>query len=142
MKIIFICTGNSCRSQMAEGLARKLGNQMVQAYSAGLFPAGLHERAVAVMAELGIDIGGQYSKEIEPAFLRQMDLVVTLCGNAERYCPEVPSGVRRLHWPIKDPVGTHGSEEEIRCEFRRARDEIKERILELFENEVPGYKRP
>ncbi len=109
-KVMFLCTGNSCRSQMAEGFLRALGKGRFEVHSAGLFPAGLHPRAVAVMKEIGIDISGQRSKGIDEGLLRQMDIVVTLCGNAEMYCPATPAGVKRLHWPIEDPVCTTGPE--------------------------------
>lgn len=127
-KVMFLCTGNSCRSQMAEGFLRALGKDRFEVHSAGLFPAGLHPRAVAVMEEIGIDISGQKSKEIDEALLGKMDIVITLCGNAEKYCPSVPTSVKRLHWPIEDPVGTRGTEEKIMSAFRKTRDEIKEKI--------------
>lgn len=129
LKVMFLCTGNSCRSQMAEGFARELG---LEAYSAGLFPAGLHPKAVSVMKEIGIDISGQRSKAIDGSILEKMDVVITLCGNAEKACPAVPPGVRHLHWPVKDPVGTVGDEEDILKAFRKCRDEIKEKIREGF----------
>ncbi len=128
MKVMFLCTGNSCRSQMAEGFARVLGRGGIEAHSAGLMAAGVHPRAVAVMAEAGIDISGQRSKEIDPGLLRSMDLVITLCDHAAESCPRTPPSVRRFHWPVKDPVGASGTEAEIMSEFRRARDEIRDRI--------------
>jgi arsenate reductase len=130
-KIMFLCTGNSCRSQMAEGFARKFGKGLIEPYSAGLLAAGVNTRAVAVMRELGIDITGQTSKEIDTDLLGTMDIVITLCGNAEEACPYTPPAIKRIHWPIKDPVGTIGTEEEIMKEFRRARDEIKKKIEDL-----------
>jgi arsenate reductase (thioredoxin) len=131
---MFLCTGNSCRSQMAEGFARELGKGLVEPYSAGLMAAGVNPRAVEVMKERGIDMSGQLSKEIDEELLGKMDVIVTLCGNAEESCPVTPAGIRRIHWPIKDPVGTIGTEEEIMKEFRRARDEIEERIRALIED--------
>ena len=131
LKVMFLCTGNSCRSQMAEGLAREFGKGLIEPYSAGLMAAGLHPRAISVMKEMGIDISGQKSKGIDESLLRKMDIVITLCGNAEESCPWTPPEIRRIHWPIADPVGTIGSEEKIMNEFRRARDEIKEKILIL-----------
>lgn len=133
LKIMFLCTGNSCRSQMAEGFARELGKGLVEPYSAGLMAAGVHPRAVAVMKEIGIDISGQTSKEIDDVMLGKMDMVITLCGNAEEACPFTPPEIKRLHWPIKDPVGTVGKEEEIMREFRRARDEIKEEVSDFID---------
>jgi arsenate reductase len=140
LKVMFLCTGNSCRSQMAEGFARKLGKGLVEPYSAGLMAAGVNPRAVEVMKEKGIDMSGQLSKEIDEELLGKMDVIVTLCGNAEESCPVTPPGIRRIHWPIKDPVGTIGTEEEIKKEFRRARDEIEERIRALMEDLGAGGK--
>jgi len=96
-----------------------------------LFAAGVHKRAIAVMKEIGIDISKQKSKEINEDLLKQMDIVITLCGNAEGSCPWTPPHIKRIHWPIEDPVGTMGTEEEIMDEFRRARDEIKDKVQEL-----------
>jgi thioredoxin type arsenate reductase len=135
--VMFLCTGNSCRSQMAEGFARSLGGGRIEAHSAGLMAAGVHPRAVAVMREVGIDISGQRSREIDPDLFRTMDVIVTLCGNAEESCPRTPPEIKRLHWPVNDPVGTVGSEEEILREFRRARDEIRGR-LEQYLAELEG----
>jgi arsenate reductase len=84
------------------------------------------------MGEIGIDISAQRSKEIDPQLLRQMDVVITLCSNAEEACPVTPPGVKRIHWPIRDPVGTIGTEEEIMKDFRRARDEIRKKIQEFL----------
>ncbi len=125
---MFLCTGNSCRSQMAEGLARELGKGVLEPSSAGLLAAGVHPRAIAVMKEIGIDISKQKSKEIDIDVLRTMDVVITLCSSAEEACPWTPPEIRRLHWPVKDPVATIGSAEEVMKEFRRARDEIKTNI--------------
>jgi arsenate reductase len=116
---------------MAEGLAREFGKGLLEVRSAGLFAAGVHKRAIAVMKEIGIDISKQKSKEINEDLLRQMDIVITLCGNAEDSCPWTPPHIKRIHWPIEDPVGTMGTEEEIMDEFRRARDEIKDKVQEL-----------
>ena len=131
-KVMFLCTANSCRSQMAEGFARQYGAGLIEVYSAGLFAAGVHRRAAAVMMEAGIDITRQRSKGIDPALLTKMDIVVTLCGHAQEHCPSTPPAIRRLHLPVRDPVGTVGSEEEIMKDFRRAREEIKETVLKLL----------
>jgi len=133
LKVMFLCTANSCRSQMAEGLARELGRGLVEPYSAGVMAAGVHPRAVAVMKQIGIDISKQRSKEIDEGLLRKMDVVITLCANAEETCPRTPPEVRRVHWPIRDPVGSVGTEEEVMNKFRRARDEIRERIAGFIE---------
>ena len=133
LKVMFLCTGNSCRSQMAEGFAREYGKGLIEPYSAGLMAAGVHPRAIAVMKELGIDISNQNSQEIDEELLNQMDVIITLCGHAEASCPMTPPYIKRMHWPIDDPVGTIGTEEEIIKGFRRARDEIKERIIKFIE---------
>ncbi|MBI3378106.1 MAG: arsenate reductase ArsC [Nitrospirae bacterium] len=132
LKVMFLCTGNSCRSQMAEGLAREFGSGLIEPFSAGLMAAGLHPRAVSVMKEIGIDISKQESKSIDESLLRKMDIVITLCGSAEESCPWTPPEIRRIHWPIADPVGTIGSEEKIINEFRKTRAAIKERIIKFI----------
>ncbi|MBI4698405.1 MAG: arsenate reductase ArsC [Nitrospirae bacterium] len=131
-KIMFLCTGNSCRSQMAEGLARELGKGIIEAYSAGLTPAGVNTRAIAAMKEIGIDISDHKSKAIDEKLLKQMDVIVTLCGHAEALCPMTPPGIKRIHIPVDDPVGPIGTEEEIMNAFRKARDEIKEKVRILI----------
>lgn len=128
LKVMFLCTGNSCRSQMAEGFARTLGQGLIEAHSAGLMAAGVNPRAVTVMREAGIDISRQRSREIDPDLLKTMDVVITLCDNAAEACPVTPPAIKRLHWPVKDPVGAVGTGEEIMREFRRARDEIREKV--------------
>ena len=135
LKVLFLCTGNSCRSQMAEGFARELGKNLIEAYSAGLMPKGVNPRAIESMREIGIDISHQTSKAIDEALLRKMDVVITLCGNAEESCPYTPSQIKRIHWSIEDPATAVGTEEEIMNVFRRVRDEIKQR-LEKFLREI------
>ncbi len=129
LKIMFLCTGNSCRSQMAEGFARELGKGIIEAHSAGLDPAGLNKKAVRVMNEIGIDISQHKSKPIDEALLKEMDVIITLCDNAAESCPLTPPGIKRLHWSLKDPAKAEGTEDEIMDEFRRVRDEIKEKIV-------------
>ena len=127
-KVMFLCTGNSCRSQMAEGFAKELGKGIIEPYSAGVISTFVHPRAIAVMREIGIDISGQKSKEMDENLLIKMDIIITLCSNAEKSCPLTPPEIKRFHWPIEDPVSASGTEDEIMNEFRRARNEIKERI--------------
>lgn len=131
-KVMFLCTGNACRSQMAEGFARERGKGLIEAHSAGLLAAGVHPRAIAVMNEIGIDISHQRSKTIDEALLGSMDLVVTLCDNAAEACPWTPPEVTRVHMPVKDPVGTRGSEQKIMKDFQRARDEIEATVLGII----------
>ncbi|HAR46468.1 MAG TPA: arsenate reductase [Nitrospiraceae bacterium] len=125
---MFLCTGNSCRSQMAEGLARELGKGKIEAYSAGLAPSQVNPYAVRVMQEIGIDISRQTSKAINQDLILKMDVVITLCGHAEVLCPMTPPQVKRLHWPIDDPILATGTENEVLLEFRRARDQIRENL--------------
>jgi len=137
LKVMFLCTGNSCRSQMAEGVARHYGRGIIEPYSAGLMPVGVNPNAIKVMKEIGIDISGQTSDPIDEELLRKMDVIITLCGNAEASCPMTPPEIKRLHWPIDDPVSIVGTEEEVLRAFRKTRDEIKERILKFIE-EIKG----
>jgi arsenate reductase len=132
-KVMFLCTANSCRSQMAEGFARHFGKEIIEPYSAGLFVFYVHSRAIAIMKEIDIDISKQRSEVMNVDQLKGMDMIITLCGNAETACPVPPAEVKRIHWPIKDPVGTVGTEEEIMSAFRKARDEIKSRVQCLIE---------
>jgi arsenate reductase len=118
---------------MAEGLALHLGKGIIKPSSAGLYAHYVQPRAIEVLKEIGIDISGQKSKDIDPDLLNEMDYVITLCGHAEGTCPVTPPEVKRLHWPIDDPVGTRGTEEVIMADFRRARDEIKAKITTLIE---------
>jgi arsenate reductase len=136
-KIVFVCTGNSCRSQMAEGFARHLGGDRWEVHSAGTSPQGVNPRALRAMAEAGVDISGQRSKAIAPGLLESADIVVTLCGDAEEKCPLTPPSVRRLHWPLEDPARATGTEEEIMARFRAVRDEIRQRVAALIAEESP-----
>ncbi len=137
-KVMFVCTANSCRSQMAEGFARNLGEGIIVPHSAGLIAVEIQTRAIQVMLEEGIDISGQSPKELDVGQMNDMDFVITLCPNAEQYAPATSPHVRHLYWPVKDPVGTVGTEEEILREFRRARDEIKEKVIALVSILRPG----
>ncbi|MFD1484723.1 arsenate reductase (thioredoxin) [Lacticaseibacillus baoqingensis] len=130
-KVYFLCTGNSCRSQMAEGFAKTLLGWDWQVASAGIERHGLNPLAVQVMAEAGIDISQQQSKLIDPAYLQSADLVVTLCGDARDRCPVTPASVRRLHWPLPDPAQATGTLAQRLAVFRQVRDEIKQRVLAL-----------
>ena len=117
---------------MAEGFARELGRGALDPFSAGLTPCYVHPRAIEVMNEVGIDISRQESKAIDDHLLKQMDLVITLCGHADASCPATPAGIKKIHIPIKDPVGTIGTKEEIINAFRRARIEIKDMVVKLL----------
>lgn len=132
VKVLFVCTGNSARSQMAEGFARHYGQGMVDAQSAGVAPSRLNPFAVAVMREKEIDISGHRSKAFDWDLARQMDVVVTVCGHANESCPVLPPEVERLHWPLEDPAAAAGSEDEILATFRRIRDQVESRVEELL----------
>ena len=134
VKLMFLCTGNSCRSQMAEGFAQELGKGVVEPYSAGLSPQGVNKKAVRVMKETGIDISHQQSKSIDQELLKTMDIIITLCDNAAQSCPWTPPDIKLIHWPLDDPAKAVGSEEEVMNEFRRVRDEIKERIKSFIKD--------
>ena len=132
-KIMFLCTGNTCRSQMAEGFARAIGKDAVEVHSAGIKAEGfVNPLAIKVMKEIGIDISGHKSKMIETNLLNSMDIIVTLCGHADETCPLTPPGIRRIHIPVDDPSKVSGSDEEILAAFRKARDEIRERVDSLL----------
>ncbi|MEJ2632797.1 MAG: arsenate reductase (thioredoxin) [Acidihalobacter sp.] len=142
LHLLFVCTGNSCRSQMAEGWARTLGGDRVIAESAGIEAHGKNPRAIAVMAEAGVDISAQESTRLSDDMLARADLVVTVCGHADEHCPVLPAGVRKLHWPLTDPAKATGTEEEIMAEFRRVRDEVNQRVHALLETELAADRTP
>jgi len=133
IKVLFVCTGNSARSQMAEGFARHFGGGQVEAHSAGVEPSRMNPFAVAVMREKGIDISGQYSKAFDETLARRMDLVVTVCGHANETCPVLPPEVKRLHWPLEDPAALQGTDTEVLTKFREIRDQIEARIVGLLQ---------
>ncbi|KPV45065.1 arsenate reductase (thioredoxin) [Alicyclobacillus ferrooxydans] len=134
--VYFLCTGNSCRSQIAEGLARHLGADKIDVHSAGVEAHGLNPRAVATMKEAGIDISHHESKLIDSDLLNRADYVITLCGDANDRCPVTPPHVKRLHWGFEDPAKATGTEDEVQAKFREVRDAIRDRI-QGFLNELP-----
>jgi len=134
MNILFLCTGNSCRSQMAEAWARAIGGASLQVQSAGIEAHGKNPRAIAVMKEKGIDINSQESTKLSTELLQWADLVVTVCGHADENCPALPSGTSKIHWPLDDPAKATGTEEEIMSVFRASRDDIRRRVQDLIES--------
>lgn len=132
MNILFLCTGNSCRSQMAEGWAKKLAPSDWVIDSAGIEPHGKNPRAIAVMAEAGVDISAQQSTRVTNEMLNAADLVVTVCGHADEHCPVLPPGTRKAHWPFDDPARATGTEDDIMSVFRTTRDQIKQRVAALM----------
>jgi len=127
-RVLFLCTGNSCRSQMAEGWLKYLGGNDFEVFSAGIEAHGKNPRAISVMQEAGVDISAQKSDMLDPAVLNSLDLLVTVCGHADEFCPVVPACCKKEHWPFDDPARAAGTEEEIDNDFRRVRDQIKNRI--------------
>ncbi|ATH95407.1 arsenate reductase [Bacillus glycinifermentans] len=126
--IYFLCTGNSCRSQMAEGFGKKYLGDEYNVFSAGIEAHGLNPNAVKAMKEAGIDISNQTSDMIDPQILNKADFVVTLCGDANDKCPMTPPHVKRDHWGFDDPAKATGTEKERWAVFKRVRDQIEERI--------------
>ncbi|MBV9875508.1 MAG: arsenate reductase ArsC [Verrucomicrobia bacterium] len=130
--ILVLCTGNSCLSQMAEGILRRVAGDMVEVQSAGSNPAQLvHPKAIQVMSEIGIDISNNRSKHLNEFLDRKIHTVITVCGNADEACPIFPGMVARYHWGFEDPAKAQGSEGEILQVFRKVRDEIS-RVFEAY----------
>lgn len=124
--VLVLCTGNSCRSQMAEGILRASAGDLIEVVSAGSNPAGhLNVRAVETMKEIGIDITGHRSKHMSEFFNQPIHTVITVCGNADQACPMFPSQARRYHWGFDDPAHAQGTEDEIMAAFRRVRDQMR-----------------
>lgn len=133
IKIMFVCTGNGCRSRMAAGLARHIGGDRFEFYSAGLDCMEVDPRAAVVMAELGLDISGEKPQPIDPELMQRMDYVITLCEAAEEGCPEAPDSVARLYWPFPNPSEAEGTEAEIMAQFREVRDGIRHKLQEFLD---------
>ncbi len=124
--ILILCTGNSCRSHMAEGILRAAAGDIITVHSAGSNPVGyVHPQAIAVLAEIGIDISAHTSKHMNDFLKRNIDTVITVCGKADQACPMFPGQVHRYHWGFDDPAHATGTEEEIQKAFRRVRDQIQ-----------------
>jgi arsenate reductase len=136
--ILILCTGNSCRSHLAEGILRAAAGDLIEVASAGSKPAGyVHPKSSEVLKEIGIDISAHHSKHMDEFLNRPVDTVITVCGNADQACPMFPGQLHRFHWGFDDPAHATGSEEEVLNEFRRVRDQIKL----VFEAYAAGLKR-
>lgn len=135
-RVLVLCTGNSCRSQMAESLFRKLGGGAWEAFSAGSKPAGyVHPLAIRAMSEVGVDLEAAASKSLD-AFVREdFDLVVTVCDNAAEACPAFPGAARLVHWPFEDPADAEGDEDAQLVVFRAVREQIAARIGKFLETD-------
>ena len=124
-RVLILCTGNSCRSHIAEGILREAAGDLLDVQSAGSKPAGyVHPKSIAVMQEIGIDLRTHHSKHMDTFLDGEVETVITVCGNADQACPVFPGQVNRHHWPFDDPAHATGSDEEVLAEFRRVRDEI------------------
>lgn len=131
-RVLFLCTGNSCRSQMADGIINHDFGDRIEAFSAGTEPHGLNPKAVQVMAEIGIDISANSSDHLSKYDGQQFDFAITLCGDADEKCPMLIGGAKRKHIGFDDPPKASGSEEEILEVYRRVRDEIRQQLGEYF----------
>jgi arsenate reductase len=126
-RVLILCTGNSCRSHIAEGILRAAAGDILEVCSAGSDPAGyVHPQAIAALGEIGIDLSGHTSKHMNDFLDREVETVITVCGNADQACPVFPGQVNRHHWPFNDPAKATGTAEEITAEFRQVRDEIRQ----------------
>ena len=131
-RVLILCTGNSARSQMAEGLLRHEAGDRFQVDSAGTRPSAVRPEAIAVMSQIGIDISGHRSKSVDEFAGEQFDYIITVCDNAKQSCPAFPSNTKRLHWSFEDPAAVEGPEDERKEAFRRIRDQIHGRIRTYF----------
>lgn len=130
-RVLILCTGNSARSQMAEGLLREMAGDRVDVASAGVSPTQVRPEAIAAMCEIGIDISGYRSKSVDEFVNQNFDYVITVCDNANEQCPVFPGQVKRIHWSFDDPAAAQGADEARLSVFRRVRDEIRDQ-LRLF----------
>ena len=133
MRVLILCTGNSARSQMAEGLLRHDGGPEYEVFSAGTHPSHVRPEATQVMREVGIDISGHRSKSVEEFAGQNFDYVITVCDNAKESCPVFPATTKRIHWSLKDPAAVQGSEEQRLAEFRRIRNQLRTHLRQLVQ---------
>ena len=139
--VLILCTGNSCRSHLAEGILRSVAGDLLDVQSAGSKPAGyVHPLAIRVMAEIGIDIRGHWSKSMNEFLQQPVETVITVCGNADQACPIYPGQVNRHHWPFDDPAHATGTEDEQLAVFRRVRDEVRRQFTAYAEGRRDAAK--
>jgi arsenate reductase len=131
-RVLILCTGNSARSQMAEGLLRHLAGDRFEVESAGVEPSHVRPQAIAAMQEIGIDISGHRSKSVDEFSGQEFDYVITVCDNALERCPVFPGKTERIHWSFDDPANAEGDETAVLAVFRRVRDEIENRLREFI----------
>ena len=135
-KVLILCTGNSCRSQMAEGILRRYGAGKFEVFSAGTRPSNINVTVIKVMQEIGVDISKQRSKHVDQFLNKKIDYVISVCDNAEKVCPIFPGEATRLHWPFPDPPHDSEINETVLNEFRKVRDLILDRFRKLGETGV------
>jgi arsenate reductase len=140
LKILFLCTENACRSQIAEGLVNHDLAGRVKAYSAGVSPKTVNPRAVAAMRELGMDISRHFSKSVDDLPEKDFDLVITVCDQAQEQCPLFPGETEVIHVGFPDPAKATGTEEEIMVEFRRVRDDMREQLIALLKEKATSKR--
>ncbi len=133
-RVLVLCTGNSARSQLAEGLLRHDGGERFEVESAGTIASFVRPQAIAAMKEIGIDISGHRSKCVDEFTGQDFDYVITVCDNAKENCPVFPGKTQRIHWSFDDPAEAEGTEDEKLAVFRRVRDQIRERFRGFIEN--------
>jgi arsenate reductase len=133
-RVLILCTGNSARSQMAEGLLRHDGGDRFEVESAGVISSFVRPQAIKAMEEIGIDISNHHSKSVDEFLRQEFDYVITVCDNAKESCPVFPGNTERIHWSFDDPAEAQGDEDEILAVFRRVRDEIRERLRSFISN--------
>ncbi len=131
ISVLYLCTGNSCRSQIAEGLTNMLKGDVIAAHSAGTAPAGIHPLTRTVLGEVGVDLSSHRSKHVDEFAGKTFDYIVTLCGSAAENCPRFPGRAKVVHVPFEDPAGAEGSEEERLHLFRKTREAIREYVVNL-----------
>jgi arsenate reductase (thioredoxin) len=127
-RVLILCTGNSARSQMAEGILRHVAGERFEVHSAGISPSQLRPEAVAVMREIGIDISNHQSKSVEEFIDQEFDYIITVCDNANETCPAFPGEAKRIHWSFDDPAAAQGSDEQRLEAFRSSRNQIRDRL--------------
>ena len=137
-KVLFLCTGNSCRSQMAEGFLRAYGGSVYEGRSAGTKPSTVNPLAVEVMREVGIDISGHRSKNVTEYLGQHFPLLITVCNSAKEHCPIFPGPCIREHWPLEDPAQATGTQEQRLAVFRKVRDAIGDRVRSFVAQKAPA----
>ncbi len=140
VQVLILCTGNSARSQMAEGLLREMAGDRIEVASAGVAPTHVRPEAIEAMKEIGIDISNHRSKSIDELITQTFDYVITVCDNANQHCPVFPGSCRRIHWSIEDPAAVAGDDETRLEAFRSARNELRERLDKFIEDEVGTFQ--